>query len=116
MQHAPEFERQLRESKFAADLRPIKGTGFAGFDFECAYGESDLRAIIQERIKARLTDFIRISGSRSWCEIRRRRGRCRRPSPGTSTPSGSLDDYTDLIQKTLQTVEPVSKIDCSGRF
>ena len=109
-----EFERQLRESKFAADLRPIKGPGFAGFDFECAYGESDLRAIIQERIKARLTDFH----PDIWEPLLVRDPEETRTKltavAGDKYTFRQLDDYTDLIQKTLQTVEPVSKIDRSG--
>jgi len=109
-----EFERDMRELQFGSDIRLVRGPGFAGFDFQSDYDEARLQALIQEQVKARLTDFH----PDVWEPLLIRDPTEIRPKlaavAGDKYTFRQLDDYTDFIQKTLQTVSQVSKIDRSG--
>ena len=109
-----EFERDLEALKFATEIRHLKGPGFAGFDFESVYDVAELRNIIRQHLEARLTDFHPDVWEPILVQDPGETQRELAAVAGDKYTFRQLDDYTDLIQKTLQTVDQVSKIDRSG--
>ncbi len=108
------FERVMRELKFAEDIVRVEGPGFAGFDFTGGGDDEAIMKFVNVQMKLRVPDFH----PDVWTGIL-----IRDPAEtqqkllavaGDKYTFRQLDDYTDLIQKSLQTVPRVSKIDRSG--
>ena len=66
------------------------------------------------RSACRSTTSTPTRGDRSSFAIRNKPRNASRKWPAIVTPIGSLDDFTDLIQRTLQRVPEVSKVQRAG--
>lgn len=109
-----EFERTMRESNIASGILPIRGPGFAGFDITSAENDAAIMYSVQMQMKSRSPDFHPdiwdVALVRDPADTQRKLAAV----AGDKYTFRQLDDYTDFIQKTLQTVPRVSKIDRSG--
>ncbi len=101
---------------FARDARPILGSGFAGIDAIVDLDDDAILAFIDHFLKERLhssefhPDVWQPAVIRDPVDTRARLAAV----AGERYSYRELDDFTDLIKHTLQTVPQVSKIDTSG--
>ncbi len=111
-----ELARQIRSQRWARASIPLDGQDFIGLDFP---GEIDDKTILtsaqklfEERLQATgfQVDIRRPVVIRETSEIAARL----RIVTGDRYSYRELDDFTDLITRTLQTVPPVSKVTRSG--
>ena len=102
----------------AATSRPFEGSGFVGIDVATDLDDAALRAAacsnsIDENL-LRLGAATRTCGRRCSSATRRTPRRGCGAVAGDKYSYRELDDFTDLIKRTLQTVPQVSKITRAG--
>jgi multidrug efflux pump subunit AcrB len=109
--------RHATETGFARDVRPIQGSGFIGIDAAVvARDDYAVLAFIDAWIEERLhssefhPDVWRPAVIRDPAATEERL----REVAGERYSYRELDDFTDLVRRTLQTVPQVSKVDRSG--
>lgn len=109
-----DFERMIREVQFAQDVVRINGPGFAGFDFAAEGDDAAIMKLVQLRMKDRTPDFHPDVWSvvliRDPADTQRKLAE----AAGDKYTFRQLDDYTDLVTRSLQTLSRVSRIDRSG--
>jgi multidrug efflux pump subunit AcrB len=108
--------RFLREKRCASDMRPIISPGFSGLDVASSAGEARLKAAVQQFVREPLQSVGFLPDAWPAVVIRDPRETEARlaAAGGDKYTYRQLDDFTDLIQRSLQTVPEVSKIDRAG--
>ena len=109
------FADHAQRDGLANDVRPLSAGSCSGVDFATVKSDAELRAYGQQFVATRLQayDFH----PDSWGPIVVRSSRDRsgwRSSPATATHARQLDDFTDLLERTLQRVPIVAKVDRAG--
>lgn len=110
------FAQQAQHDGIASEIRPLSAGNCTGLDFATARSDEDLRGYGQKFVQERLQEYD--FHPDAWGPIIIR-------DPQTTKQSISkvvsdrysyrqLDDFTDLIQRTLQRVPLVSKVQRSG--
>jgi multidrug efflux pump subunit AcrB len=106
----------LREKRCASDMRPIAEPGLAGLDVASSVGEARLLADVQEFGRERLQSIGFLPDA--WPPVvigdSRQTGAKLSEVAGDKYTYRQLDDFTDLITRSLQTVPEVSKVDRVG--
>ncbi|HKB08368.1 MAG TPA: efflux RND transporter permease subunit [Candidatus Polarisedimenticolia bacterium] len=108
--------RDATEAGFARDVRPIIGSGFIGIDAVVDHDDAAILAYIDRFVQERLhsSEFH----PDTWAPaVIRDPGDTRARLAAVAGEKYSyreLDDFVDLIKRTLHTVPQVSKIDLSG--
>jgi multidrug efflux pump subunit AcrB len=110
------FARFLREKRCASDVRPIIEPGLAGLDVASSVGETRLHAYAQEFVQEPLQSIGFVPDAWQPVVIRDPREAEARLAAvaGDKYTYRQLDDFTDLIDRSLRTVPQVSKIDRAG--
>ncbi|MGE5220239.1 MAG: efflux RND transporter permease subunit [Chloroflexota bacterium] len=114
--HRDLLARYMAERAVVRDIRPIQGSGFIGFDAATDAEDATILSSVREFVRERLhSDEI---DPDVWQPM------VVRDPQGTETKltvvAGAkysyreLDDFTDLIQRTLRPVPQVSKVDRAG--
>ena len=108
--------KEATDTGFARDVRPILGTGFIGIDAVVEHDDAAILAFIGRFVQERLHSSEFHPDVWSPAVIRDPRDTRARLAAvaGEKYSYRELDDFTDLIKHTLQTVAQVSKIDRSG--
>ncbi|HAA05477.1 MAG TPA: AcrB/AcrD/AcrF family protein [Syntrophobacteraceae bacterium] len=106
----------LEGAGMASDIRPVEGAGFAGLDFETSANDEAILTFLQKLFYERLhAEEIHPD---AWRPIMIRDPKDVGPKltavAGDKYSYRELDDFTELIQRTLQPVPQVSKVDRSG--
>jgi multidrug efflux pump subunit AcrB len=110
------FVRFLREKGYAADVRPIEGAGFVAVDGVSPADESTLLGHLNEFVQVHLRESEFHPDTwppvviRDPAEAEAKLA----ATAGDKYTYRELDDFTDLIQKTIQTIPLVSKVSRSG--
>ncbi|HEU4400876.1 MAG TPA: efflux RND transporter permease subunit [Candidatus Polarisedimenticolia bacterium] len=108
--------RDAAADGFARDVRRILGPGYIGIDAVLEHSDAEILAFINEWIQERLhsselhPDLWRPVVIRDPGDTRTRLTAV----SGEKYSYRELDDFSDLIKHTLQTVPQVSKVDISG--
>jgi multidrug efflux pump subunit AcrB len=108
--------RYITERNFARDLRPLQGSGFVGLDLEVDADDATILGFVQAFVRERLD----ASGFHpdAWPAVV-----IREPQEAETRLAlvasdkytyRALDDFTELLQRTLLTVPQVSKVDRYG--
>ena len=106
----------LKEQGVATDVRAISGDGFIGFDGSSRKTDEELLAYVQQFVNERLqaAEFH----PDSWPAVVVRNPQDVQAKlktvAGDKYSHRQMDDFTDLIEKTLKTVPIVSKVARSG--
>ena len=106
----------MRESGAARDVRSVDGPGFTGIDMETALEDGPLLATLRSLLESRLhasefhPDTWLPAIIRDPATTREALGRV----AGDKYSYRELDDFSDLIKRTLQNVPQVSKITRAG--
>jgi multidrug efflux pump len=107
------FSSYIREQNFAHDLRPLQGPGFVGLDIGVDVDDAAILEFTQTFVRERLG----ISGFHPdvWPPVvihdPKETEAKLAASAGDKYTYRELDDFTSLIQRTLQTVPLVSIVD-----
>jgi multidrug efflux pump subunit AcrB len=110
------FARFLREKRGASDIRPIIAPGFAGLDVASSVGEARLKAYVQQFVREPLQSIGFLPDAWPALVI----GDPRETQAKLAAAAGDkytyrqLDDFTDLIERSLRTVPEVAKVDRAG--
>jgi multidrug efflux pump subunit AcrB len=117
----PRRERDLvaslmRESGIGRDLRPLDGSGFVGVDLETALDDDDLMGRVQQEVAERLHTSEFHPDTWAPVIIHDPADTAKRLAAvaGDRYSYRELDDYSDLIKRTLQNVPQVSKVARAG--
>jgi multidrug efflux pump subunit AcrB len=108
--------RYMTEQGFARDIRPLAGPGFAGLDAAMDHDDAAILAFLQAFVEERLhtgelhPDVWPAALIRDPADTETRLAAV----AGDRYSYRQLDDFTDLIKKTLQTLPQVSKVDRYG--
>jgi len=110
------FERYAGDRNFLTDIRPITGNGFVGVDAICTHSDAEILAFIEHFVKESLKEsFLHPD---LWLPVL-----IHNPSEaktkltaiaGDKYSYKQLDEYTDLIKRTLQSIPEVSRVTRSG--
>lgn len=110
------FERYAAERNFLTDIRPISGNGFVGVDAICSHNDEEVLKFIQGFVKENLKESflhpdlwlpaIIHNPNESKVKIA--------AVAGDKYSYKQLDEYTDLIKRTLQTIPEVSRVTRTG--
>ena len=114
--HRDLLARYMTEQAVVRDIRPIQGSGFLGFDAATDADDSTILSSVREFIHERLhSDEIdpdvwqpMVVRDPQQTEIKIS------AVAGAKYSYRELDDFTDLIQRTLRPVPQVSKVDRAG--
>ncbi len=109
------FMRFVRENKRGHDLVPLDGPGFVGVDGN--FGDDDsTQTLIDQFLHERLSPSKLHPDSWPPVVIRDPKDTTARlaASPGEKYSLKQLDDFTELVQRTLTAVPVVSKVNRSG--
>ncbi|HSA92745.1 MAG TPA: efflux RND transporter permease subunit [Terriglobales bacterium] len=110
------FVRFLRNKGYASDVRPIEGAGFVAVDGVSTADEATLLGHMSEFVQTHLrqSEFHPDTWPpvviRDPAETQAKLA----ATAGDKYSYRELDDFTDLIQKTIQTIPLVSKVSRSG--
>src|ERR1051325_7358253 len=110
------FVAYLKEKNFASDVRVIQGDRFVGFDGANDKTDAEILGFVQQFIAERLqaAEFH----PDAWAPIVvRNTGEVQsklKAVAGDKYSYRQMDEYTDLIEKTLKTIPQVSKVSRSG--
>src|SRR6185369_4860499 len=110
------FVAYLKEKNFAADVRVIQGDRFIGFDGANDKSDADILGFVQQFIAERLQaaefhpDAWPPMVVRDPQEVQAKL----KAVAGDKYSYRQMDDYTDLIEKTIKTIPQVSKVSRSG--
>jgi multidrug efflux pump subunit AcrB len=108
--------RYMAEKHFARDIRPIVGPGFAALDVEGTHNEATIQAFVQQFVRERLhaselhPDLWQLAVIRDPRDTQAKLAAV----AGDKYSYRELDNFTDLISRTLQTVPETSKVTRSG--
>lgn len=108
--------RYMAEQAIVRDIRPIQGSGFLGFDAATEADDSIMLASVREFVRERLhsdeidPDVWQPMVVRDLQETEAKLSAV----AGAKYSYRELDDFTDLIQRTLRPVPQVSKVDRAG--
>jgi len=111
-----QFVRYAEEKNVARDPHPISGAGFIGVDFETASDGPAITTFVETYVRERLhtseihPDVWPLAIVRDPAETLERMSAV----AGDKYSYRELDDFTDLIGRTLQSVPLVSKVTRSG--
>jgi multidrug efflux pump subunit AcrB len=110
------FLRYAAERRVGRDMRPIQGPGFVGVDGEFGDDDPALQALVENFLRERLRPSERHPDSWGIAFIRDPQQAEERLAAvaGDRYSYHELDEFTDLIQRTLHTVPLVSKVTRSG--
>lgn len=111
-----EFSRYTTENGIARDIRLIEGAGFVGLDGDTNEDDGALLTHVQRFAEERLRPSEMHPDSWDPVVIRDPRAAEARLASvaGAMYSYRELDDFTDLIKRTLQTIPQVSKVTRSG--
>jgi multidrug efflux pump subunit AcrB len=114
--HRDLLARYMTERAVVRDIRPIQGSGFIGFDAATDADDSMILSSVREFVRERLhSDEI---DPDVWQPMVVRDPRETETkltaAAGAKYSYRELDDFTDLIQRTLRPVPQVSKVDRAG--
>ncbi len=110
------YARLLEEQKVGVDARPINGNGFAGIDFATNLDDATILAASNQindahiPVAQRHPDLWDITLVRDPAQTKERLAAV----AGDKYSYRDLEKYTDLLQRSLQTVPIVSKVTRSG--
>jgi multidrug efflux pump len=110
------FLSYANEKHFAHDVRPLQGPGFVGLDLGIDADDATILGFVQMFMRERLGQ----SGFHPdvWLPALIRDAQMTEATlaalAGDKYTYRELDDFTDLIQRVLQTVPQVSRVDRSG--
>jgi multidrug efflux pump subunit AcrB len=110
------FSSYVQEKNFAHDSRPLQGPGFVGLDLGVDADDTTILEFVQTFMRARLGQ----SGFHPdvWPPAVIRDPQATEAKlaavAGDKYSYRELDDFTDLIQRILQTVPQVSRVDHAG--
>src|SRR6201988_1118779 len=110
------FLAYMKEKNFATDVRVIKGDRFVGFDAASDKNEQEILGFVQQFIAERLQsaefhpDAWPPMVVRDPQEVEAKL----KAVAGDKYSYRQMDEYTDLIEKTLKSVPQVSKVNRSG--
>jgi multidrug efflux pump subunit AcrB len=111
-----QYATLLEQRKIGRDVRPLSGSGFAGLDFETSLDEATVLALSNQLneehipVSQRHPDMWDLAIIRDPSQTKARLTAV----AGDKYSYRDLDQYTELIQRTLQTVPVVSKVGRSG--
>lgn len=110
------FARTLTERSDAGVVRQIVGPGFVGIDSGLHQNDEDLRAMLRRFVSANLGDLRFHPDAWQAALIRDPADTLEalKQVRGDKYSYAELDDFIDLISRTLETVPLVSKIESSG--
>jgi multidrug efflux pump subunit AcrB len=114
--HRDLFLEYLKEQNLASDFQRLNGSGFLGADASTHLSEDELRGQFQKFVRERMqaSEFH----PDAWMPVVIRDPNETeaklRASAGDKYSYRELDDFTDLIEKTLKTLPIVSKVSRSG--
>lgn len=110
--------RSMKDSGFAADVRPFSGAGFIGIDLEGNHDDAAILAATEKFLQTKLPlagfqpDVWKPVVIRDLNETEAKL----RPVAADKYSYRELDDFTDLVARTLQNVPLVSKVTRAGRL
>jgi len=110
------FVAYIKEKNFATDLRVIQGDRFLGFDAAGDKNEQEVLGFVQQFITERLQsaefhpDVWPPMVVRDPQEVEAKL----KAIAGDKYSYRQMDEYTDLIEKTIKTIPQVSKVSRSG--
>src|ERR1041385_3770936 len=110
------FLAYIKEKNFATDVRVIQGDHFVGFDGASDKNEEQILAFVKQFVAERLQsaefhpDGWPPMVVRDPQEVQAKL----KAVAGDKYSYRQMDDYTDLIEKTLKTIPQVSKVSRSG--
>lgn len=110
------FLAYVNEKNFASDMRVIHGDRFIGFDGENDKSDAEILGFVQQFIGERLQapefhpDAWAPIVVRNTAEVQAKL----KAVAGDKYSYRQMDEYTDLIEKTLKTIPQVSKVSRSG--
>ncbi|MBV9958279.1 MAG: efflux RND transporter permease subunit, partial [Acidobacteria bacterium] len=110
------FQAFLKEKKIASDVRVIQGEGFIGFDGSSDKSDAELLASVQQFVGERLqaSEFHPDAWPPALIRDPRETQAKLMSVAGDKYSHREMDDYTDLIERTLKSVPQVSKVSRSG--
>src|ERR1044072_3237063 len=107
------FVAYIKEKNFASDVRVVHGDRFLGFDAAGDKSEQEVLGFVQQFITERLQsaefhpDVWPPMVVRDTQEVQAKL----KAIAGDKYSYAQMDEYTDLIEKTLKTIPQVSKVD-----
>ncbi len=110
------YARKIEQQKIGSDVRVISGSGFAALDFATALDDATLLGLVKEINASHLPEAQRHPDLWEPIVVRdvaQTKSRLAAVA-GDKYSYRDLEKYTDLIQRTLQTVPLVSKVSRTG--
>jgi multidrug efflux pump subunit AcrB len=106
----------LEETRVGTDIRPLDGPGFAGLDLQTTLDDRALLAALDDALRGRLHPSEFHPDTWPAVVIRDPAQTAERLASvaGDKYSYRELDDYSDLIKRTLQNVPQVSKVTRAG--
>ena len=106
----------LGQQQIGRDLRPIDGSGFVGIDLETTADDRALLHAVEQTLSERLhvTEFHPDTWAPTVIRDPATTAAALQKVAGDKYSYRELDDFTDLIKRTLQNVPQVSKIQVAG--
>jgi multidrug efflux pump subunit AcrB len=110
------FLAYVKEKNFATDVRVIHGDRFVGFDAASDKNEQEVLAFVQQFIGERLqsAEFHPDAWPPMVVRDPQEVDAKLKAVAGDKYSYRQMDDYTDLIEKTIKTIPQVSKVSRSG--
>ncbi len=110
------FERYATDKGFLSDIRPVAGNGFVGVDAICNHTDDEVLSFIQRFVKESLKEsFLHPDLWQPALIHQPNEAKAKIAAiAGDKYSYKQLDEYTDLIKRTLQTIPEVSKVSRSG--
>ncbi|HEX6717001.1 MAG TPA: efflux RND transporter permease subunit [Pyrinomonadaceae bacterium] len=110
------FLAYVKEKNFATDVRVIQGDRFVGFDGATDKNEQEILAFVQQFIAERLqsAEFHPDAWPPMVVRDPQEVPAKLKAVAGDKYSYRQMDDYTDLIEKTLKAIPQVSKVSRSG--
>ena len=114
--HRDLLARYMTERAVVRDIRPIEGSGFIGFDAATDADDATILSSVREFIRERLhSDEIDPDVWQPMVVRNPQETEAKLTAvAGAKYSYRELDDFTDLIQRTLRPVPQVSKVDRAG--
>jgi multidrug efflux pump subunit AcrB len=110
------FLAYIKEKNFATDVRVVQGDRFVGFDGASDKNEQEVLGFVQGFIAERLqsAEFHPDAWPPMVVRDPQEVGAKLKAVAGDKYSYRQMDDYTDLIEKTLKSIPQVSKVSRSG--
>src|SRR6185369_13504832 len=112
------FLSYIKEQGFASDVRVVTGDRFLGFDGVSSKSDEELLAHTQQFVNERLQSSEFHPDAWPPFVVRNPQDTLAKLNTvaGDKYSYRQMDDYTDLIEKTLKTIPQVSKVSRSGNL